>query len=161
VTGTYQPVTDLRATGLDCPLRWVFQDSMARIQQFGRTSARIISLYWISLTVATLHMDDNAEKWMQWYKMKYGLGSWKALFPLCNRNLGLMTISMSLMNFWNFNSWALWRIMTEFESLQYKITAWSGDGNHLSFPNSSKGSNLRSGIKYKGKYKWQWKELLG
>lgn len=30
-------------------------------------------------TVASLHMEDNAEKWMQVYKMKHGLGPWDQL----------------------------------------------------------------------------------
>lgn len=39
-------------------------------------------------TAASLHMDDNAEKWLQVYKLKHGLGTWTELMTAVEQKFG-------------------------------------------------------------------------
>lgn len=39
-------------------------------------------------TVASLHMEDNADKWMQMYKLKHGLGSWQQFMNAVQAKFG-------------------------------------------------------------------------
>jgi hypothetical protein len=40
-------------------------------------------------TTASLHMEDNAAKWLQMYKLKHGLGSWLAFVAAVEEKFGV------------------------------------------------------------------------
>lgn len=44
--------------------------------------------------IAFMHMDGNSARWLQVYKLKYGLGSWEQFIKAVEEKLELMTIKL-------------------------------------------------------------------
>lgn len=74
-------------------------------------------------TVASLHMDDNADKWVQMYKLKQGLGSWQQFMDAVQAKFGAYDYKHAIDSLLELKQTGTMEdYTTEFEALQYQIT---------------------------------------
>lgn len=74
-------------------------------------------------TVASLHMDDNAEKWLQLYKLKHGLGSWEQFMTAVQNKFGAYDYKHAIESLLELQqTGTVEDYASEFEALQYQIS---------------------------------------
>jgi len=73
-------------------------------------------------TAASLHMDDNAEKWLQVYKRKHGLGTWKDLIKAVEQKFGAYDYQHAIDGLLELQqTGTVEEYVSEFEALQYQV----------------------------------------
>jgi hypothetical protein len=74
-------------------------------------------------TAASLHMDGNAESWMQVYKLKEGLGSWQTFIKVVQHKFGAYDYQHAIDEMWDLQQTdTMEEYANAFETLQYQIT---------------------------------------
>lgn len=74
-------------------------------------------------TVASLHMDENAESWLQVYKLKVGLGSWQEFMVAVQEKFGAYDYQHAIDELLDLQqTGSVVEYAGEFEALQYQIT---------------------------------------
>jgi hypothetical protein len=74
-------------------------------------------------TVASLHMDENAESWLQVYKLKMGLGSWQEFMVAVQEKFGAYDYQHAIDELLDLQqTGTVVEYAGEFEALQYQIT---------------------------------------
>jgi hypothetical protein len=74
-------------------------------------------------TAAYLHMDDNAEKWMQVYKKKHGTSSWTAFMQAVQHKFGAYDYKHAVDELLELQQLgSVEDYVTEFEALQFQLT---------------------------------------
>ena len=73
-------------------------------------------------TAASLHMDDNAEKWLQVYKLKHGLGTWQELMTAVEQKFGAYDYQHAIDELLELHqTGTVEEYVSEFEALQYQV----------------------------------------
>jgi len=73
-------------------------------------------------TAASLHMDDNAEKWLQVYKLKHGLGTWTELMTAVEQKFGAYDYQHAIDDLLELHqTGTVEEYVSEFEALQYQV----------------------------------------
>lgn len=74
-------------------------------------------------TVASLHMDGNAEKWAQIYKLKQGLGTWTQFMKAVQHKFGAFDYQHAIEELLELQqTGTVEEYVTAFEALQYQIS---------------------------------------
>jgi hypothetical protein len=76
-------------------------------------------------TTGSLHMEDNAAKWMQVYKMKRGLGSWQELARAVDEKFGVFDYRRSLQDLLLLKKGYVEEYTKDFEALQFQVTMFN------------------------------------
>jgi hypothetical protein len=75
---------------------------------------------------ASLHMEDNAAKWMQVYKMKRGLGDWHEFARAVDEKFGIFDYRRSLQDLLSLKQTSSVEDYTKkFEALQFQVTMFN------------------------------------
>jgi hypothetical protein len=73
-------------------------------------------------TAASLHMEDNAEKWLHMHKQKHGLGSWEQFMAAVQQKFGTYEYKHAIDELLELKQiGTVEDYVTTFESLQYQI----------------------------------------
>ena len=73
-------------------------------------------------TAASLHMDDNAEKWLQVYKLKHCLGTWKELMKAVELKFGAYDYQHAIDELLELQqTGTVEEYVSKFEALQYQV----------------------------------------
>lgn len=76
-------------------------------------------------TAASLHLDGNAEKWMQVYKLKHGLGDWEHFMTAVQDKFGSYYYQHAINALLELRQpWTVEEYVGEFEALQYQISMY-------------------------------------
>lgn len=87
---------------------------------------------WV--TTASLHFDDNAAKWLQMYKLKYGLGSWTSFVQAVEEQFGSDDYRSALDELLLLKQkGTVEEYASEFESLQFQICMHNSGHGELFF----------------------------
>ena len=87
---------------------------------------------WV--TTASLHLDDNAAKWLQMYKLKHGLGSWVEFIHAVEEQFGSDDYRSALDELLVLKQrGTVEEYATEFESLQFQICMHNSGYGELFF----------------------------
>jgi hypothetical protein len=85
-------------------------------------------------TTASIHMEDNAAKWMQVYKMKRGLGDWQEFARAVDEKFGVFDYRRSLQDLLLLKQMGSVEEYTkEFEALQFQVTMFNPGLNDMFF----------------------------
>ena len=85
------------------------------------TLCNIPETFWT--TTATLHMDDNAAKWVQVYKQEHGLDSWNVFIETVEQKFGSVDYRDALSAMSDLHQTAtVDEYISAFEDLRYQLT---------------------------------------
>jgi len=85
-------------------------------------------------TIASLHMDDKAAKWLKVYKLKNGLGDWSTFMTAVENKFGdndyreSLTLLLELQQVNTLDQY-----ISSFEDLQYQVTMHNSELGELFF----------------------------
>jgi hypothetical protein len=77
-------------------------------------------------TAASLHMDDNAAKWLQVYKMKLGLGAWDVFVTAVDEKFGAYDYRKAMQDLLNLKQeGSVDEYTKEFEATQFQVSMFN------------------------------------